>query len=398
MKKVLILGGGFAGVETAIFLRKENFDVTLISNRDYFYIYPISIWIPTGDNKFKDVCVPLEDLSKAHGFKLIIDEVEQIISKEKKVICKNGTYKSEYLVIAIGSGKMKHEGSENFLSICGEPEESIKIKEKIDELIKKGSGKIAMGFGGNPKDPSNVRGGPAFEVLFNVHNKLKKLGIRDKFELTFFAPMTEPGARMGKQALKMMDIFFKKLNIKTHFGKKIKRFESDGIVFVDDSKLDSDFTMFIPAGNGHKVFQNSDLPLNEAGLIKVNDYCEIKHNFDETQDSEEGIYKIFAIGDSVALDGPDWRAKQGHIAEVMARNVAFNIKQIEIGSEKRKGYEEHLNILCVMDSGNGAAFVYRDNNGSKMIPMPVIGHWLKKGWGWYCKNSKLGKIPRIPGM
>ena len=195
-----------------------------------------------------------------------------------------------------------------------------------------------------------------------------------------------------------MDIFFKKLNIKTHFGKKIKRFESDGIVFVDDSKLDSDFTMFIPAGTGHKVFQNSDLPLNEAGLIKVNDYCEIKHNFDETQDSEEGIYKIFAIGDSVALDGPDWRAKQGHIAEVMARNVAFNIKQIEIGSEKRKGYEEHLNILCVMDSGNGAAFVYRDNNGSKMIPMPVIGHWLKKGWGWYCKNSKLGKIPRIPGM
>ena len=398
MKKILILGGGFAGVEAAIFLRKEKFDVTLISDRDYFYIYPTSIWIPTSEIDFKDICIPLEDLSKAHGFELIIDEVEQIVSKEKKVICKNGTYEAEYLIIAIGNGKMKHEGSEHFLSICGEPEDSIKIKERIDELIKKGSGKIVMGFGGNPKDPSNVRGGPAFEVLFNVHNQLKKLGIRDKYELTFFAPMSEPGARMGKQALKMMDIFLKKLDIKTHFGKKIKRFESDGIIFVDDTKLDSDFTMFIPAGNGHKVFQNSDLPLNEAGLIKVNDYCEIKHNFDETQDSEEGIYKIFAIGDSVALDGPDWRAKQGHIAEVMARNVAFNIKQIEIGSEKRKGYEEHLNILCVMDSGNGAAFVYRDNKGSKMIPMPVIGHWLKKGWGWYCKNSKLGKIPRIPGM
>ncbi len=49
-----------------------------------------------------------------------------------------------------------------------------------------------MGFGGNPKDPSNVRGGPAFEVLFNVHNELKKKGIRDNFELTFFAPMEKP--------------------------------------------------------------------------------------------------------------------------------------------------------------------------------------------------------------
>jgi sulfide:quinone oxidoreductase len=398
MKKILILGGGFAGVEAAIFLRKEKFDVTLISDRDYFYIYPTSIWIPTSEIDFKDICIPLEDLSKAHGFELIIDEVEQIVSKEKKVICKNGTYEAEYLIIAIGNGKMKHEGSEHFLSICGEPEDSIKIKERIDELIKKGSGKIVMGFGGNPKDPSNVRGGPAFEVLFNVHNQLKKLGIRDKYELTFFAPMSEPGARMGKQALKMMDIFLKKLDIKTHFGKKIKRFESDGIIFVDDTKLDSDFTMFIPAGNGHKVFQNSDLPLNEAGLIKINDYCEIVHNFDESRDTEEGIYKVFAIGDSVALEGPDWRAKQGHIAEVMARNVAFNIKQTENEGEARKGYYEHLNILCVMDSGDGAAFVYRDNKGGKMIPMPVIGHWLKKGWGWYCKNSKLGKIPRIPGM
>ena len=387
MKKILILGGGFAGIEAAIFLRKKNFSVTLISNRDYFYIYPTSIWIPTGESRFKDICVPLRDLSLAHGFELIIDEVESIKSENKKVHCKNNEYQYEYLIIAIGSGKVKHQGSEHFLSICGEPKESIKMKHKIDELIMKGSGKIAMGFGGNPKDPSNVRGGPAFEVLFNLHNKLKKLKIRDNYELTFFAPMAEPGARLGKQALKMMGIFFKRLNIKTHFGKKILQFEKDGIIFEDNSKLESDFTMFIPAGDGHQVFQNSDLPLNEAGLIKINDYCEV-----------ENIDKVFAIGDSVALEGPDWRAKQGHIAEVMARNVAHNISQIEENSNEKKGYKEHINILCVMDSGDGAAFVYRDNKGGKMIPMPIVGHWLKKGWGWYCRNSKLGKIPRIPGM
>jgi sulfide:quinone oxidoreductase len=397
-KKILILGGGFAGVETAIFLRKQDFSVTLISNRDYFYIYPTSIWIPTGEVTKEDVSIPLKDLAEAHGFELIIDEVKEIKSKEFKVICENKTYEYEYLVIAIGNGKMKHNGSENFLSICGDPEDAPKIKDRIDELIAKGSGKIAMGFGGNPKDPSNVRGGPAFEVLFNVHSQLKKLGIRDKFELTFFAPMEKPGARMGEQALKMMDVFFKKLDIKKHFGKKIKRFEADGIVFEDDSKLDSDFTMFIPAGDGHPVFANSDLPLNEAGLVKINDYCEVIHDFDESKESEKGIYNVFAIGDSAVLEGPDWRAKQGHIAEVMARNVAFNIEKMVKGSEARKGYKDHLNILCVMDSGDGAAFVYRDDKGGKMIPMPFIGHYLKKGWGWYCKNSKLGKIPRIPGM
>ncbi len=392
--KVLILGGGFAGLEAAIFLRKAGYSVTLVSDRDYFYIYPTSIWIPTGEAKFEEICVPLKELQAAHGFDLVIDEITEIRSREHKAIGKKGEYEGEYLVIAIGSGKVKHAGSEHFLSICGKPEESLKIKERLDALIAQGGGRIAMGFGGNPKDPSNVRGGPAFEVLFNVHNQLKKLGIRDKFELTFFAPMESPGARMGPQALKMMDIFFNKLGIKKHFGKKIKRFEADGIVFEDESKLESDFTMFIPAGDGHPVFQNSDLPLNEAGLVKINDYCEVMHDFDETPER----YNVFAIGDSAAIDGPDWRAKQGHIAEVMARNVAFNIDAMEKGSEERKGYLEHLNILCVMDSGDGAAFVYRNNKGGKMIPMPVIGHWLKKGWGWYCRNSKLGKIPRIPGM
>jgi len=54
--KVLILGGGFAGVEAAIFLRKEGYSVTLVSDRDYFYIYPTSIWIPTGEAEFEDIC------------------------------------------------------------------------------------------------------------------------------------------------------------------------------------------------------------------------------------------------------------------------------------------------------------------------------------------------------
>ena len=394
MKKVLVLGGGFAGLEAAIYLRKYGFEVTMISDRDYLYVYPTSIWVPTGESSFEDVCLPLEKLKKVHGFTLIIDKIDSIKSAEKKVYGEKGTYDYEYLVVALGSGKVKHKGIENTLTICGAPEESLKIKERLDALIAQGSGKIAMGFGGNPKDPSNVRGGPAFEVLFNVHNQLKKLGIRDKFELTFFAPMKEPGARMGPQALKMMDLFFNKLNIKKQVGKKITEFKENGIAFEDDIFIESDLTMFIAAGDGHPVFQKSDLPLNEAGLIKINDYCEVMHDYDDAPE----ISNVFAIGDSAVLDGPDWRAKQGHIAEVMARNTAFNIKAIEEGSTERKGYFEHLNILCVMDSGDGAAFVYRSDKRGMMIPMPVVGHWMKKGWGWYYKNSKLNRIPRLPGL
>ena len=396
MKRVLILGGGFAALESAIWLRKYGFEVTVVANRDYMYVYPISIWIPTGEYSFEDCILKWEDLAKVHGFKFILDEVQELNINDKVIKCKSNEFKEfEYLIIAIGASKMKHKGNENFLSICGAPEESVKIKERLDELIRKGSGKIAFGFGGNPKDPSNVRGGPAFEVMFNVHNKLKKLGIRDKFELTFFAPMPKPGARMGEKALKAMDKWFEMLNIKSIKGKKIKEFVADGVVFEDDSKLETDLTMFIPAGNGPQIFKNSGLPLNDAGFIRINEYCEVMHNFDETGSDK---YPVFAIGDSACIDGPDWRAKQGHLAEVMAKVAAYNINEMEKGSEKRNEYVSHINILCLMDSGSGAAFVYRDNHKAKMIPLPIIGHWMKKGWGWYFKNSKMNKIPRIPGM
>ena len=389
-KKILVLGGGFAGLESAIALSKEkNFEVTLVSNREYFYIYPISIWIPTREIEFKDSLIPLQKLADRNKFNLVIDEVVEIAGAENRVVLKNsGSMNYDYAVIAIGAGKMEHKGMEHTLSICGEPEEALEIQKELDILIAKGGGKIAMGFGGNPKDSSAVRGGPGFELFFNVHHKLSKLGIRDKFELTFFAPMAKPGARMGEGSLEKMNTIFKMLNLKSHYGKKIKEFQKNRVVFEDDTYLEADLIMYIPANNGHKNLIHSDLPLSEAGFIEINEYCEVK-----------GFDNLYAVGDVAKIEGPNWRAKQGHIAEVMARNTAENIiiKENKLPHQP-KSYIDHLNILCVMDTGNGAAFVYRDDKKSMMLPMPIVGHWLKKGWGLYAKLSKLGYIPRIPGM
>ncbi|MDD5549503.1 MAG: FAD-dependent oxidoreductase, partial [Sulfurovaceae bacterium] len=208
MDKALILGGGFAGIEAAIFLKKQNIDVTLVSDRDYFYIYPTSIWIPTGDKTKEEVSVKLSDIAKAHNFNTIVSAVTNINAKEKKITLSNGSILDtfKYIIVALGQEKVEIDGmKEHTLSICGKPEEAEEIKKRIDLLIKKDEGKISFGFGGNPKDKSTIRGGPAFEVMFNVHNQLKKLGLRDKFELAFFAPMASPGEKMGSKALSMID-------------------------------------------------------------------------------------------------------------------------------------------------------------------------------------------------
>jgi sulfide:quinone oxidoreductase len=388
MKKVLILGGGFAGVETAIDLQKSKlFDVTLVSDRDFLFVYPISIWIPVHKLKYENAQIKLADIQKKHGFKLLIDKVTGINAAQNTVTFESQSLSFDFLVVAFGSGKMQPKGVEYTTTICGQPLQTQQLREKLDALVAKGSGKIAIGFGGNPKDKSAVRGGPGFELMFNINYYLKKKGIRNNFELTMFAPMAEPGARMGKNAMKAMSKMFASQNIKSHYGKKITEFVEDGIVFEDESKLQSDLTMFIAAGAGSPVLKNTDLPLSEAGFVKINDYNQVAE-----------FPNVFAIGDAAAYEGPEWTAKQGHIAELMGRNAAYNIIQIEDGSDKRKGYQAHLNILCVMDMGNGAAFVYRDSKKEILIPMPIVGHWLKQAWGKYAKWSKLGIIGRLPGM
>ncbi len=390
MKKVLVLGGGIGGLEAAIALRKEGFEVELVSDRDYVYIYPISIWIPTGEVGLPDVALPLRDAAAAHRFKFTKDKVVSISASENKVVLEDSGEKTDfdYLVIALGQTKLKHKGIEHTLSICGTPEEALEIKKRLEKLVDRGYGRLAFGFGGNPKAPEAVRGGPVFEVMFNVHNYLKKKGLRANFDITFFAPMPKPGARLGETALKMMDMMFTRMGIEKITGKKIKEFVEDGVILEDDTKIKSDLTVFTPAGDGHPVIKESDLPKTEAGFLVIEDSCQVKDH--------ENIY---AVGDSASIQGPDWRAKQGHLAEVMGRITANNIAVKEGMKEGRiESYKDHINIMCLMDTGDGGALAYRSDTRALLIPMPVVGHWMKKAWGIYYKLSKLGKIPRIPGM
>ncbi len=129
------------------------------------------------------------------------------------------------------------------------------------------------------------------------------------------------------------------------------------------------------------------MPLNEAGFVNTLPTCQV-----------EGYPEIYAIGDSAHILGPKWAAKQGHIAEIMADVASYNAHQQIIGSGKTKSYVDKVSIICVMDSGDGAAFVSRTKKKETMVMLPIIGHWLKKAWGFYYINSKLKRIPRIPGM
>lgn len=386
-KKVIVVGGGFAGVEAAIDLDKKLFDVHLFSENDFLYIFPLSIWIPTTKKKTSDLFLSLKTLSKKHRFHFHQCKVQKLQLEKKEIQACGKAVSYDYLVLAHGSAKYQISGLEHTTTVCGSPKQAEILHDKYQALLKKGSGNIAVGFGGNPLDGGAVRGGPAFEVLFNMDNDLRKKKLRDNFTLTFFAPMKQPGKRMGENSVKKITKFLEKKNIQMKVGKKIISFTKDSIHLAESENISSDLTVFVSALEGSELSKNSGLPITKAGFLKASGGGQI-----------EGQEFVFGAGDAIDFEGPAWKAKQGHMAEIQALTVAKNIKAHALKKPLKYNFVSKVNIICLMDFGNSGTFVYRDSKREFAFYLSTWGHFLKWAWGIYFKAVKLRYFPKLPGL
>jgi hypothetical protein len=113
-------------------------------------------------------------------------------------------------------------------------------------------GTIAVGFAGNPNEPTAVRGGPMFEFLFGIDTQLRREGRRERFELVFFNPSKEPGARLGAKAVQHLLAEMAR-RITTHLGHKMVRFEADKVV-TEGGEFAADLILFMPGMTGNAWF------------------------------------------------------------------------------------------------------------------------------------------------
>ena len=150
----------------------------------------------------------------------------------------------------------KLPGIEHAITPC----EGIASAERIrDRLAAMQGGTIAVGFAGNPQEPSAVRGGPMFEFLFCIDAQLRREGRRERFELVFFNPANEPGARLGPKAVSWLLAEMARRGIATHLGHKLKRFDADRVV-TEGGEFRADLILFQPGMTGNAWFDATELP------------------------------------------------------------------------------------------------------------------------------------------
>ncbi|HIB97218.1 MAG TPA: NAD(P)/FAD-dependent oxidoreductase [Candidatus Thioglobus sp.] len=369
MKKITIIGSGFAGLTAVKTLRKKdkNCEITLISPKAELVYMPSLIWVPSGAASKTDIVIPLDNFFKRMNVVHIVSEVTGLEDKGRSVVTPIGIYKNDALIIASGGRFIKKlPGIEHAITPCEGLEAAEAIRDRVKAMD---GGDVAIGFSGNPKEPSAMRGGPMFEFLFGLDTQLRVEGRRDKFNLTFFTPAEKPGARLGKKAVKGLLDEMKKRNITTHLGHKMKKFEADKVI-TEGGEFAADLILFMPGMTGNTWFDNTDLARSEGGLLKANKFCEV-----------EGADKVFVAGDSGSFPGPEWMPKQAHMADLQAEAAAKNA--IDMLDEKASSHTFKIELICIVDSNNKGMYVSRTLKGGLMLPNCRLMHLAKKVFGWW---------------
>ena len=369
MHRVTIIGAGFAGLTAVRQLRKlsKDVEITLISPRSELHYLPGIIWIPSGLRRREDLVVPLQNYFKRMNVIFHQGNVTGLTDDGRTVRSDNGDVSNDGLIIASGGRFIKKlPGIDHAITPCEGIDAAEKIRDRLNEMK---NGTIAVGFAGNPNEPSAMRGGPMFEFLFGTDTLLRKQGRRDKFKLVFFSPAPKPGNRLGPSAVKSLLKEMKKRNIETHLGHKMKGFERNKVM-TEGGEFEADLIMFMPGMTGNTWFDNSNLPRSEGGLIKANRHCKV-----------ESMDHVYVAGDSGSFPGPDWMPKQAHMADLQAEAAAKNLmgEFNETSADARFKVE----LLCIVDSNNKGMLVSRTENKNLILPGSILFHWMKRGFEWW---------------
>jgi NADH:ubiquinone reductase (H+-translocating) len=133
--RVLILGGGFSGLNAAQKLRDDPVEVTLIDRRNFHLFQPLLYQVATGSLSPGEIAAPLRGiLSRQKNAQVLMGEAVDIDPVAKRVILRDGAaFEYDSLIVATGSKTSYYgnEGWRDWAPSLKTVEEATLIRHKI---------------------------------------------------------------------------------------------------------------------------------------------------------------------------------------------------------------------------------------------------------------------------
>jgi len=345
-QRIVVVGGGFGGVKTALELAKhlDKFEVTLVSERPDFWYYPTLYHTATGGTR-KQSSIMLKHLFEGkhvklvHGKAVSLDRASKVVQLQDKSVVPY-----DRVVLALGVVT-------NYFGIPGLPEFSFGIKSigEAEELKKHLHQQII-----DEHQPDLnyvvVGGGPtgielAGDLGHYIHHIMKHHGIRDRkvhIDLVENAPHLMP--RLPRSVGKAIERRLRRLGVRLYLGKAVqgetadelnvagKPIRSHSVIWTAGQAnnpffTDNGFTLsprkkvvvdeFLRAWGDHDVFvigDNAETMFSGMAQTALYDAEFVAHNFVKDAEGEPKLAYRPKKPVYVTPVGPRWAAVEwGHV-------------------------------------------------------------------------------------
>ncbi len=333
-RHVLILGGGFAGLELATRLSEtisDEVNVTLLDRNESFYFGFSKLEVMLGRQSAEAVQLPYHEIAK-DGVEFRQETVVGIDPVARRVATDVGTHDADFLVVAMGAGYEMAatpgfaEGGYEYYSLAG-------AERLRDALSSFEGGRVLVSILGQPfKCP------PApFEGSFLLHEHFTQRGIRDAVDLTTTFPMQRPVpvtndvSQMFRDALASRGVE----ELPQHLVTSIDPAAGAARLATGEA-LPYDLFVGIPVHRAPEPLSASGLAIN--GWVPV-DQTNLRTRFPT----------VYALGD--VCTGPRNVPKAGIFAESAALVVADHIAAEITGGDPPPPYEAAG--VCYAEFGGG---------------------------------------------
>lgn len=355
MKKVIILGAGFAGLHIFYTIRHligKKIEVTVVNPMDYSLLKPSLPDVALAGLDVKHTHISIQKSLESKGAVFLQDEAVKIDAKKKLVHLFKGDM-LDYDTLFIATGAVKdYDAIEGFkeygYSVCDDVQ-AQRLWKRLESFeggdIVTGSAKSVFGSRVDAPKLSAPCEGPIGEVMFMADHYLKheKHLLPEDYLINVFSPAEEFFEDVGPKPHTIVGQFMAQGNMKLHTGKVLQKIEKQHVVFEDGTTLPCDLAVVIPPYKAPQVIIDSDLG-DDKGFVPTG--TNMKH-----LDHKD----IYAAGDITALAQP----KLGHIAIIQGEIAAKDFMKTLGEKIEVPAYEPE--VFCIMNMGGAEAIMINDN-------------------------------------
>lgn len=329
--KILIIGGGFGGVNAAQGLRKANVDVILIDKMNHHLFQPLLYQVATAALDSGNIAYPIRKIFRHQpNATVLMSDIVSIDKKKKQAIAANGDlFEYDYLILAVGAthSYFGHNEWEEYAPGLKTLADAIRIRERVllgferaetcDSLSEAAKNLRFVVIGGGPTGVEMA--GAIAEIsrksLFNNFRRIRP----EQSHIYLIEGLDQILPTYSRRLSDIARKNLEQLGVEVLTNSKVTNITQDG-VYIGDRFIGT-YNVIWAAGNQASVLLKTlDTPLDSQGRAIVGPDLSLPDN-----------PEIFVIGDAACAMDKNGKPLPGiapvaiqqakYVAKILSKNI-----------------------------------------------------------------------------